>query len=128
MPPSADVAAEPDIAPLPASTGWLAVPEVAAPDVGPVEVPEAVPEDVAGVPEVAPDEVPPEVPATPDGAEPAVEVAPAAEDVPEPCPTPAPDWPAEEGACDAPQAATEANSGMRARNFNATQFPTGALT
>ena len=122
------MASEPDIAPLPASTGWPAVPEVAAPDVGPVAVPEAVPEDVAGVPEVAPDDGPPEVPATPDGAEPAVELAPAAEGVPEPCPSAAPDCPAEEAAFEAPQAVAKANSETRAWNLNVTQFPTGALT
>jgi hypothetical protein len=98
------------------------VPEVAAPDVAPVVAPEAVPEDVAGVPEVAPDEVPPEVPFVPDGAEPVVEVAPALEGVPELCPIPAPDCPAEEDAFDAPQPAIRAARRIEAHAGHGTKI------
>lgn len=115
------MASEPDIAPLPASTGWLAVPEVAVPDVGPVEPPEAIPEDVVEVPEVAPDDGLPEVPATPDGAEPVVAVAPAAEGVPEPCPTPAPDCPAEADVFEAPQPAIRAKRRIEAHAGSGTK-------
>lgn len=116
------MASEPDAAPLPASARWPAFPEAAAPDVGPVEAPDATPNDPVEAPDIAPDAVAPEVAATPDGAEPVVEVAPAVEGVPEPCPIPALDCPAEEDAFDAPQPAVRTKKRIDAQAGRSTAY------